>query len=239
MKTYAFLSSLLIAAAIAAPAASASSWDDEDDIYYNPSQQSRQQQQLQTNYVPNTVIDYPAATTYVATGGGLQMSVDDYNRRGQFLVPDTVISSDSTELGGDSYQYTRRIERFYNSDIVSGSGNQALVDSYYSTEANSGADQINVYVINDYPSWGYSWAYPYSYYMWTNPYYYGWSYAYPYYGWSWSWGFYDPYYTWSWGWSPCYPYYHHYHHWHDCYHYTDYHHHGGGHLGRCDSSGSG
>ena len=126
MKTYAFLSSLLIAAALVAPAASAASWDDEDDIYYNPSQQRVTQSAQSSNYVPNTVVDYPAATTYVATGGGLQMSVDEYNRRGQFLVPDTVIASDSTELGGDSYQYTRRIERFYNSDIVSGSGKQRL-----------------------------------------------------------------------------------------------------------------
>lgn len=141
-------------------------------------------------YTPNTIVNYPDPAGYVPQGSGLDMDVDAYNRRGQFLVADSV-PADSLDALLDSYAYTRRIEKFSNPDIVNGSGNQALIDSYYSQPATD----INVYVVNASP-----WAtWPYS--SWYSPWYnwYG-----PSWSWSWNMGWYDPWYSWSWGWGPGY-----------------------------------
>lgn len=190
-----FLPATIIAAMALALPAGAVSWDDDDDIYYNPSSQPStpkpeskpvaRQHASQAAYVPNTVVDYPAADTYVPSGAGLDVDVDTYNRKGQFLVADS-IPSDSLSANADTYNYTRRIERFYNEDVVNGSGDQELIDSYYSTSA----PDINVYVVNGwgspfYSSWAWNFGSP-----WYNPWY------------SWSWGIYDPWYSWSWGWGP-------------------------------------
>lgn len=165
-----FLPATLIAAVAVAMPANASGWDDDDDIYYNPSskpaktetpQQQTTQQRTVSNYVPNTVVDYPAADTYVpATGAGLNVDIDAYNRNGQFLVADSV-PADSAAIGADTYNYTRRIERFYDGDVVNASGDQELIDSYYSTQP---VTDINVYVVN---GWGGYW--PYNSWAWSSP----------------------------------------------------------------------
>lgn len=187
---------------------SPSAWDDdEDDIYYSESKADRQKREEQkkareaaaaaaaanaaSGYyrVPERATNYPDPSLYVPEGAGLNMDVDAYNRRGQFLVADSV-SADSLQ-GADTYAYTRRLERFYDSDIVNASGDDDLIDSYYSTQSQP---DINVYVVN--PS-------PWSYGAWYNPWYYN-----PWYGpsWSMSWGWADPWYgpswSWCWGWGP-------------------------------------
>ncbi len=191
---------LLAATAATSAMPSSSSWDEEDDdIYYNASKDKSSATQKQTKqaagnsgyyYTPNTIVNYPDPAGYVPQGSGLDMDVDAYNRRGQFLVADSV-PADSLDALLDSYAYTRRIEKFSNPDIVNGSGNQALIDSYYSQPATD----INVYVVNASP-----WAtWPYS--SWYSPWYnwYG-----PSWSWSWNMGWYDPWYSWSWGWGPGY-----------------------------------
>ena len=177
----------------------------DDDIYYDASkskkekkvQQKKQTVSKQSSYYGNRnnsgyqVADYPAADTYTVNGS-LNMDVDTYNRRGQFLVPDS-IPADSLENG--DFTYTQRIERFHNPDVVSGSEDQELRD-YYSY-AMQQPQNVNIYVIDNDPWYYYgpSWSWRYG-----NPWYWNswgpsWSLSW---GWnSWAW---DPY--WSWGWGP-------------------------------------
>ncbi len=192
---------LLLAATIAASAATApSSWDDEeDDIYYNPSKDNSHSSinnkavnnaNAGYNQTPNIVANYPDPATYTPQSSGLNMDVDAYNRHGQFLVSDS-LPADSLDSTLDSYAYTKRIERFSNPDIVSGSGNQDLIDSYYSQPASN----INVYMVDASP-WS---IWPYS--SWYTPWY---SWYGPSWSMSWNFGWYDPWYSWSWGWGPSY-----------------------------------
>lgn len=186
-------------------------YDDYDDIYFDAKKakeqaekkakedaQKRASQIAASSYVPNVVVDYDDPALVVINNPGLNVDIDEYNRRGQFLVTDTVAAANDS-VSADTYAYTRRIERFYNGDVVNGSGNQELIDSYYNTAGNT---DINVYVVNPSP-WGYynGWYNPWSPWAWNslywNNYFYGPS-------WSIGFGFYDPWYSWSWGWGPSY-----------------------------------
>ena len=187
-----FTLAMLAASALTSWAAPASYDDDDyDDIYYNASKDEKAKAEKkaaaarQANYIPNTVQDYPDPAVFQAQGPGLNMDIDAYNRRGQFLVADSV-PADTTDANADTYAYTRRIERFYNGDIVNASNDQELIDSYYSQPATT---DINVYVIDPSP-WSYGFYNPWYYNSWYGP--------------SWSWGWYDPWYSWSWGWGPGY-----------------------------------
>ena len=179
------MSMLAVFTAFAA-SASPAGWDEEDDIYYNPSKKKPAKQE-NSNYVPNTVIDYPGADTYIPSTSGLNMDVDAYNRNGNFLIGDTV-AGDSSRTN-DSFAYTRRIEQFHDSDIVTASGDQELVDYYYSSSQPS---EINIYITDPY--YGFR-PYYRSYY---NPWYWNNYYWDSYY---WNYGFYDPWYNRTWGWS--------------------------------------
>lgn len=185
------LMSMLVAATLAVSASpAASGWDDDDDIYYNPASEPKQPKKpaVQSNYVPNTVVNYPGADTYAApAGSGLKVDVDEYNRRGQFLVSTDTASTDTVGQDADTFAYTRRLERYYNPDIVNGSGDSDLINYYYATEP---ASDINVYVVNTWPTWP-------AYSSWYSPWYVS-----PWYWPSYSWSYYDPWYSWSWGWGP-------------------------------------
>lgn len=189
-KTFTLIA--LAATALSSWAAPASYDDDYDDIYYNEAKDKKTKAERQAaavrqrNYIPNVTQDYPDPAVYKAQGPGLNMDVDAYNRRGQFLVADSV-PADSLDANGDTYAYTRRLEKFYNSDIVNGSNDQALIDSYYAQPATT---DINVYVVNPSP-WSYGFYNPWYYNSWYGP---SWS-------WSWNWGWYDPWYSWSWNWG--------------------------------------
>ena len=179
---------LVAAAAVAIPfMASAQNYYD-DDIYFNADKAAKQKAERQkaatqaaqgAYYVPNTASDFPAADTYTFNSGSTR-DVDEYNRRGQFLVSaaDT-LAVDSLE-SSDTFANTRRIERFHNSDIISQTGDDDLASYYYSQQPQT---VVNVNVVSD------PWA---------------WRYGSPWY--VWNWGIYDPWYSWnfgpSWAWGP-------------------------------------
>lgn len=180
---------ILAAAGILSVAAPAMAQDYYDDIYGGPRKQSKPKKQQTADY---QVADYAAADSY-APSGSLDMDVDTYNRRGQFLVSDSV-ANDSTGIG-DTFAYTRRIERFHNPDVVTESGDTTLCDYYYSTPQQT---NINVYVVDNTPYYPYSWAWRYG-----NPWYWN-VYGPAYVGWGgWYGGWYDPFWydPYPWGWS--------------------------------------
>lgn len=178
----------------------------DDDIYYDASKaktekkaaENKQSANRQSSYVVNgnaNIADYPAADTYVVpAGSSLNIDVDTYNRRGQFLVSDTVYAEND---GGGDFTFTQRIERFHNPDVVSGSDDEDLKEVY--SYAMSQPQNINIYVIDNDP-WNYfgpSWSWRY-----CNPWY--WNAWYPSYSWGWNYWGWDPYWSWSWGsaWGP-------------------------------------
>jgi hypothetical protein len=199
---------LFVAATLTATSVQAFAQDYyEDDIYYNPSKKKTEQQTTRTKVaskassttqrytyptynVGTVVADYAAADTYDLPVGRTDISVDDYNRNGQFLVADSVAADSLSD--NDSFAYTRRIERFYNSDVVASSNDNELKEYYYSDDP---VTSLNVYVID--PTWGW-YGSPWSWRYWSP-----WHYAY-YDPWGWSWGFswgWDPLFSWSWGWG--------------------------------------
>lgn len=197
---------VVVAALSSVPVMGAGYDDYDDDIYYNAAKAKEKaekkaaekamqeaEKRASQAYVPNRVVDYEdPALVVVNNGSGLNVDVDVYNRRGQFLVSDTVAPMSSADVNPDTYEYTRRIERYYNSDIVNASGDAALIDSYYSTSPDT---DINIYVVNASP-WAYnSWYNPWG---WNSFYWNSWYYP----SWSLSWNYYNPWYSWSWGWGP-------------------------------------
>lgn len=194
MMKYNDILKMLAAVAIVAMPMTAVAQDFEDDIYYNPSKDKTTKTKKTTapvKYVPTP--DYPAADTYTFSGTSTR-DVDEYNRRYTTVATDTM-ALDSAYVT-DNFAYTRRIERFHNPDVVTASGDEQLMDYYYSQPAETSS--VNIYLnTNPYIGWGYYNYYPYSTYY-GYPYY-----GYPYYSYSyyrpwWSWS-YDP---WYWGYDP-------------------------------------
>ncbi|MDE5724490.1 MAG: hypothetical protein K2I12_00555, partial [Duncaniella sp.] len=189
-----------------ATACSLSAWAQDyydDDIYFDASKapkpepkqvkQQPQQQNTYTYYItPDGKLeivpaDYPSADNFTVNGTRT-ISVDDYNRRGIFAASDSL----PADTASTDFAYTRRIEQFYNPEIVSGSGDKQLAEAYYSEPT-----QVNIIVNTPSDYWGYDYFYP----AWST----GW-YS-PYWSASWRWGspwywnsWYDPY--WAWGWGP-------------------------------------
>ncbi len=164
----------------------------DDDLYYNPDNDTKTSVKKKTtapvrqtaplSYSHTTV---PASDTYdVNTGSTLD--VDEYNRHGAFLVSDSVPFDSITP---DLFSNTRRIERFHNADIISGSDNNDLATYYYSQQPQT---DVNIYVVNPSPWY---WRYGSPWYDWTWNY--GWSVYDPWYAWSWG-----PSFSWSWSWGP-------------------------------------
>lgn len=181
-----------IIAVVAFLSVTATAQDYYDDIY-GGARKSRPAKQKTVDYQTQ---DYAPADSY-APSGSLNMDVDTYNRRGQFLVSDSV-ASDTASMG-DTFAYTRRIERFHNPEVVTESGDTTLCDYYYSSPAQS---EVNIYLVDNSPYYPYSWAWRYG-----NPWYWN-VYGPAYVGWGSWWGgwyapfWYDPYpWGWSWGWT--------------------------------------
>lgn len=167
----------------------------DDDIYYDASNEKAQPKTTttvvkRTYATPSAVIvaEYPSADNYTVSGTR-SISVDDYNRRGIFAIDS--LSADTTAT---DFACTRRIEQFYNPDVVSGTGDQELANIYYMEPEN-----VNIYVNTPSGYWGYDYFYtPFS---WYSPY---WSINWRWYSpWYWS-SWYDPYWywAWDWGWGP-------------------------------------
>ena len=193
MKYSDFLGGLVAMAFLAMPVMAVSQ-DFEDDIYYNPSKEKKtakpdKKTTPSIKYVPTP--DYPAADTYTYNSASTR-DVDEYNRRYTTVAVDT--AARDSAYTADSFAYTRRIERFHNPDVVTSSGDDQLIDYYYSQP--DAASSVNIYVNTDpYLGWG---TYPY----------YGYRPYYSYYGyhswWNWGWA-YDPWYwgtSLAWGYDP-------------------------------------
>jgi len=188
---------LLLAAFLAVPTALYAQ-DPYDDLYYSPSKAKEKEKKEKERIKALRAAPLPAADSYnVSSDKPLQIDVNTYNRR-------NTTSSAEPDDGkyNDSFKYTRRIEHFHDSTIVSASGDTTLMNYYYSTPSQQ---DVNVYVINnidpyDYYSWG---ATPWSLY---NPWRYscwapGWSFCYnPWYDFTWGSPWWGP--SWSWGWTP-------------------------------------
>ena len=191
---------------------------DYDDIYYDASKSTTGQTKTKVVKPVKTVAVYgEVPDNYKVSAQSnyrVERDEDEYNRRGAY-DPDNVafdvdINGDTIFYGDTIYEEafanTRRIERFYNPDIVILSSDDELVELYYDESPS-----INLVIGSD---WGYGGLYSYAdyYYPW-----YSWGSYYPWYSWRphyrWYTGWYDPWYTpwyyssWSWygpsmwGWS--------------------------------------
>ncbi len=193
----------------------------DDDIYYDASKAKKEKKEVVTkssssssssakgnilakgndgniyvvtpegNAYPTSAVNFQGADSYDVNSGSTR-DVDEYNRR---YTSDDIVASDS--LQRDNFANTRMIEKFYNPDIVVGSGDDDLMQYYQSSDPT----EVNIYVSSPW-AYGYGYGYPYySSYYWNR-----WNW-----GWGWdpwytSWygpGWYgDPYWAWSWGWDP-------------------------------------
>lgn len=183
----------------------------DDDIYYNPAKDKKTQTVTVkktatpsqsyssypvSQYNPNLGgADYAPADSYQVTGTSTR-NVDEYNRRGVYAVSDSLKSSSDQS---DDFQYTRRIEKYYNGDIIADINDPALVEYYYSSQPD-----VTINIVSP----GYGWYSPW---YWNSPWYWTdpwcWNSWGPSWSWGWgpSWGYYPgwgPSWSWSWGWGP-------------------------------------
>ena len=157
-----------------------------DDIYYDSDNATTTTVTVQPRVKKATVVVVPSQYVTVANDNYRAVrDVDEYNRRGaQYEYYAATDTTDSVAADVDLFGNTRRIERYYNKDIVVGSNDDDLIYLYTNVEDVQPYTTINIYV-NDPWRWN-SW---YGY----DPYWYGYD---PY----WRWGYYDPYWHWGFGW---------------------------------------
>ena len=165
---------------------------DYDDIYYDASKSTKAVTKTAKTAKTEAVYGQVPEKYQVAAQDNyrIERDVDEYNRRGAFeptyersfevdINGDTIYFDNDT-IYEESFANTRRIERFYNPDIVILSDDDDLVELYYDESPT-----INLIVGTD---WGYGsyygWGYASSYYPWYTGWYYPW-----YTGW------YEPWYT--------------------------------------------
>lgn len=233
---------------------------DYDDIYYDASKTQTTAVKAKSSKSAKTVAVYgevPEKYTVAARDNyRVERDVDEYNRRGNYEPDYEVdINGDTIYYDDESFANTRRIERFYNPDIVILSDDDELVELYYDESPT-----INLIVGSDWGYSSYGWAssyypwytggyYPwYSYSLWYNPWYSDWRFSRwydpwysPYYYYS---GWHSPYWHWGWSYSPWYytGWYGHYgygHHGWNNWHSKPHHDVGYGHHGRHHSVGGG
>lgn len=219
MKKVTIKSALLAAAALLTVSQGVFAQDYEDDLYYSPSKAAKQRKAREEALAKARAAElaareYKAADTYTTQADKpLAVDVDTYNRRTASDASAT--ASAKTEESSD-FNYTRRIERYHNPEIVSSSKDEDLKEYYYSTPSES---DVNIYVINtldpDWYAWNsfwptYSWNNPYYWNAWYNPYRwptfsFGFGYD-PWFNISWGSPWFGPSWGWSWGWtSPWHP----------------------------------
>ncbi len=198
---------------------------DYDDIYYDASKST-----TATAKKSKSVTQSKTAAVYGEVPETYQMAaqdnyrlerdIDEYNRRGAY--DPSIVRSFEVDINGDtiyfdndsiyeeSFANTRRIERFYNPDIVILSDDDDLVQLYYDESPT-----VNLIIGSD---WGYGSSY-------------GWGYSsyYPWYtGWydPWYTGWYDPWYsTWytPWYYRPWYNRWYYSSYWGSSYWYANHH----------------
>lgn len=213
MKTIARFALLGIVLSI--PAASMSAQDFYDDDIYGSSAATKAALKKQKRAAARSAVtEFAPADSYAlpASASGNARNVDEYNRRGSY-TPVKQQTSLPDSLGGN-FEYTRRLERFHNSDVVSRSGDPDVEYMYnYADDElaqSSGAvtpAEVNIYVNNVVDPWdvfspyyyssAWSWAFVPGY---ANPWW-GYNYWGPTWSWNWGWG---PSWSWgpSWNWGP-------------------------------------
>lgn len=204
---------------------------DYDDIYYDASKSTKTVTKTAKPAKTEAVYGKVPEKYQVAVQDNyrLERDVDEYNRRGAYepkIEPafEVDINGDTIYFDNDStyeesFANTRRIERFYNPDIVILSDDDDLVELYYDESPT-----INLIVGTDwgfgsYYDWGYASYYPW-YTGWYGPWYSGWYSPWRwhsswYYGYHhWGFGYYHPWYYSTW-WDPYWRWGHHYNYgWH-------------------------
>ena len=179
---------------------------DYDDIYYDASKSvSGTTKEAKVDKKSKTVVvygDVPNEYKVAAQSNyRVERDEDEYNRRGEFEPTYEVdINGDTIYEDEIAFANTRRIECFYNPDIVILSDDDDLVELYYDESPT-----INLVVGSDMGYYSYGWAS--SYYPWYTGWYNPWSIGYysPWYA-----GWHDPWAYSYYGWySPFY-----YSHWH-------------------------
>ncbi len=200
---------------------------DYDDIYYDASKSvSGKTKETKVDKKSKTVVVYGEVPDEYKVAAQenyrVERDEDEYNRRGAFEPTFEVdINGDTIyDLEDEAFANTRRIERFYNPDVVILSDDDDLVELYYDESPT-----INLVVGTDM---GYAASYGWttSYYPWYTGWYDPWSLAYysPWYaGWHDPWyvGWYSPWYShwhgpslWGWTYWGARPWYgHHYYGW--------------------------
>lgn len=189
----------------------------DDDIYYDASKAPKVEKKVSSNRAvkkANTYQAIPGSDAYVVYTDNTR-DVDEYNRRGSYRAVDNSSAADSLSL--NDFKYTRKIEKYYNPEVVTGSGDEELMYYYANTDNQNTPTQVNIYVDSpDYwnpyfysSAWSWAWNRP----AYMNPWYYNnpwlwdaWTWG-PSFSWSWGWGpswTWGPSFGWSWGWGPSY-----------------------------------
>lgn len=133
---------IMLAAAMAVPTA-VNAQDPYDDLYYSPAKAEKKKKAEEERIAKLRAQTLPAADTYTSgSDKPLNVDVDTYNRR---VAPSKKASS-ASQSSNDGFTYTRRLERYHDPKIVSGSGDSELMDYYYNTPSEQ---DINIYVINN------------------------------------------------------------------------------------------
>ena len=193
-----FLMTVMLTMGVGTSAVAQSYFD--DDIYYNASKSKSTAATSSSASSSTSSVALPGSDAYVVATDNTR-NIDEYNRRGNYKP---VTSSATVDSLGENFTYTKRLERFYNSDVVSGSDDADLqyyynyADDEFADVNNASPTTINIYVDNADP-WDTYW----------NPYYYAsaWSWATapvyhnPWWRWNYAWG-YGPSWSWSWGFTP-------------------------------------
>ena len=162
---------------------------DYDDIYYDASSSKSTAAKTSKVAKPSkTVAVYgEVPETYKVAANSnyrVERDVDEYNRRGVEYESDYELDLNGDTIYEDAFANTRRIERFYNPDIVILSDDDDLVELYYDESPS-----INLIIGSDaFAGSYYGWNWASSYYPW-----YTWDSYYP-----WGYGWYDPWYPFGW-----------------------------------------
>lgn len=195
----------------------------DDDIYFDESkarkEKAEKKQDKRHSAQPTSTYTRVASipATAVTTAARPERDDDEYNRRGAYAP---VKQQGDDSFLGDNFEYTKRIERFSDPDIVTSADDETLAYLYTNADdelANinyaTSPTTVNIYVENPDPwdtfwnpyyyssAWSWAWGPRYYYNPW-----YSWNYAWGYGpSWSWNWGWGGPSFSYTWGWG--YPYY--------------------------------
>ena len=222
---------LILSASVSCVAAFNAAAQGYDDIYYDSSKEDevtvkKEEKSPEVHVVDmsdrDIVADYFTADQTAGWEGNIvdMRDVDEYNRQGDYYLAQAAatdtVPADTLAVGGngDTFQYTERIRRFHDPDVIAESDDEELVNLYVYTRPD-----VNIIVgspTTAYVSpWGATVSFGSSvwYDAWIDPWYYDtWYYDPWYYRPYWYYSYRPWYWSWSWGWGV--PYYAHHHHHH-------------------------